>query len=130
MILPLIFVLVLIVGIVFLNVFKDASKLYLLGLISTFVSSVGCLVCFIVIMTTVGEQTLAEQYEPLKKEYDFILKQDSIPFEIKKDLFEKCSNFNYKLDNAIKFEHNIWRGWFFHKPDSTVEFFDLKKFDY
>lgn len=127
MLLLIIFLLVLAVSIFLLK--KYDNGLDGLGAVLLAISIVGLIVIFVFMLDN-HLYDFPENYKEQKTQYDFLLKQDSVPFEIKKDLYNDCAFFNYKVKKSIENNGNIWTGWLYQKPDTTVNCFDLSKFDY
>jgi len=69
-----------------------------------------------------------ECFNELTIKYEFILKQDSIPFKIKNELYEECIGFNQKFDDNKKYSNNVWVGIYYPQIESeTIKKFDLTK---
>jgi len=70
-----------------------------------------------------------KDFELIQPKYNYISTHDSIPFEMKKKLYDECYTFNDNLSNYDKNHNNIWIG--FYYPDLgidrlKIDFFDLK----
>lgn len=124
----LLFVLLLSLSIGIFLLKKFDNGLEVLGAVFLAVSTIGLLVYFLVLQSN-HEYNFSEEYQKYKFNYDLVLTQDSVPFEIKKDLYNDCAFFNDKVKTSIEYNGNIWNGWLYQKPDTTVKCFDLSKFD-
>ena len=75
-----------------------------------------------------GNNPESKNYFELKTKYDFITKQDSVPFEIRQELYGDCSRFNNNLFDNKFYHSNVWIGFYYPEvSDTTMVSFDLSK---
>lgn len=70
------------------------------------------------------------KYLSINRKFEYITQHDSIPFEMKTEIYEECRKFNKQLFDNDKYSGNIWVG--FYYPDVSIDrkkmtFFDLNK---
>lgn len=69
----------------------------------------------------------ADQYLNLKERYSYFITQDSVPFNIKSELYDEIKYYNECVDNNINNKDNIWIGFYYPKNNYPLPKFDLNK---
>jgi len=67
-----------------------------------------------------------EEYVSLKEEYDYVCSKDSIPFNIKKGIYEELNSYNESVKDNKTYKDNIFIG-FYYPEIGTLPVFDLSK---
>jgi hypothetical protein len=115
-----------VVGIIKKLFFDDHVDL-LLHFLFTLLSSVLFIGLF-GFMIKLGGTITPKQYVDLKVKTEFIMSQDSVPFQMKSELYDEVLCFNSRVNDKIELKDNIWVGWYNDNLDPSISKIDISKF--
>lgn len=103
---------------------EDTWWLYIAGMILIIFG------LFIGLAIRSGSNPEIKNYNELSETYNYTISHDSIPFKVKTDLYENCSDFNTQLEEYDKYHENVWIGFYYPELGTNrnkMKIFDITK---
>lgn len=66
-------------------------------------------------------------YLKLKNNYEYVIKNDSIPIEIKYEIYNDLKSYNNKIIDNLSYHNSIWIGYLYPESSYKLKTFDLTK---
>lgn len=66
-------------------------------------------------------------YQKLKINYEYVIKNDSIPIELKYNIYKDLKKYNEQVEENLLYHNDIWIGFLYPESSYKLEKFDLNK---